>query len=911
MQSWNVASITVVPAAVAARRVLHELARSPGQEETLGRDASGTERRIEPRERPVLRRGEVSRLGFELTSFQRDAVDRADAILAARGGVLIADSVGLGKTYIALALIERCIASGAGTVLVTAPAALRSHWMRPLRRLAEAVHVPFMAANRAVEYVEIESAAVSGGMHPGGAGGAMARTESRTSAGSGWIRFLPHTALVYARDPLASCAPDLVVVDESHAFRNARTQRARTLAHMCRHGRVVLLSATPINNSLSDMYVQLRFFLGDGALADIGIPDLRSTFRSSPAGARDPDVARAVRAVAVRRTRAYVVAHYGMDPMLRFPRRAPPVPVLYESDRTAEALDMLGNLDLVPFRFRPAGRISSLHGGPELVRYVLLKRLESGSAAFRASTRRLVRFLEAFERAALDGRLLSARDHRSGGGLDGDQLQLEPLVLSDWPPGLAVEPWIDSVRADLERLRALDGAVRTDPDAKIRKLESLLDGPLAGVKVLVFTEFRETARQLSATFARRPGVARIDGSGAWLASGRASRAAVIAAFSPVSSGSRLPREHERVDVLIATDVLSEGLDLQDAGVVVSYDLPWNPVRLIQRIGRIDRLGSRHDVIRTYNFVPDGALESVLGLLDRIEAKLSAIRHGLGPGDSLSSLSFIGRDTAAGATHRSRRRPHLSDPVERERALSSPAAELPGGTARVVAALSRGDPDLFDAIEREHELTVDGLEPGRDPVLLPEDDPIGAVAVHAGIRTPRFVLCTLRRKGLGFVQCDHDGRIITDGADPVALIESFVSESLSIGSGGETVFDREALAHVLPACVEGPDRASGGRAVVGIVRRLSRLALAVPGGLDAEGCARLDRILRYLGRGLRRGIEAELERLVAPAGRPVFDEILDGVERVLDRPGGPGAPTPRIRLVAAFDLRPPSPPPDRR
>jgi hypothetical protein len=126
-----------------------------------------------------------------------------------------------------------------------------------------------------------------------------------------------------------------------------------------------------------------------------------------------------------------------------------------------------------------------------------------------------------------------------------------------------------------------------------------------------------------------------------------------------------------------------------------------------------------------------------------------------------------------------------------------------------------------------------------------------------------------------------------------------------------VFDREALAHVLPACVEGPDRASGGRAVVGIVRRLSRLALAVPGGLDAEGCARLDRILRYLGRGLRRGIEAELERLVAPAGRPVFDEILDGVERVLDRPGGPGAPTPRIRLVAAFDLRPPSPPPDRR
>jgi hypothetical protein len=738
------------------------------------------------------------------------------------------------------------------------------------------------------------------------------------------MTFRSHTALAIDGEAALAEIPDLIVVDESHAFRNPHTQRARVLARVCGRGHVVLISATPINNSLMDLHAQLCLFLGDGALADIGVPDLRSTFRSARESARDPKLGRAIAAVTVRRTRAVLMARYRDDPMLRFPERAPPVPVIHDPGGTADAIDVIGRLELKPFLLRPGGkRVRVAASGPELLRYILLKRLESGSAAFRRTVRSLLQFLVAFDGAAMTKLLLTAREHRAGGS-GGDQLMLEPLLLGPWPVQLPLDEWSRSVRNDVARLRSIESVLEREEDSKVHALAQLLDGPLAGTKVLVFTEFRETAAQLHRALRNRPGIARIDGGGAWVASGRASRAAVIAAFAPHSNGSAAPSERDRIDVLISTDVLSEGLDLQDAGVVVSYDLPWNPVRLIQRIGRIDRLGSRHSVIRTYCFVPGPALDAMLGLLGRIDSKLAQIRQGLGPGDSLNGLSLASRsprkdhrsratmrltdttrvqeqvnERSAASTQSSRRlMHHAGRNADRRRALSG----LQTSTAAVTAAILRSEPGLFDAIEREYDQAtpLDGtatpcnMEPpperdafedrfewivARGPAAVAlTEPPFGAVVCDAAIRASHFVLCAVQGNRLRFARRDRDGQRIVhdtrvldflhDLLDPpgksAAVRPSMDGVSLSLpglaADAGQT-FDYAGFVRALEACHTDPERAAEGKAVRRIARRIARLAAAVPGGLDTSACGRVDAILRQLRGGRRRGVELRLDTIV--------------------------------------------------
>ena len=958
MERIECGSIRIVSPTVAAHRVLSLLGREADHE----RDRSDRWTRLRA-------------AGFELSAFQQDAVERAEEILTARGGVLIADSVGLGKTFVALGLIDRCVARSARTVVVTAPAALRSHWLRPLRRLAAVSGLTFhpkVHRSRGIRSAGAESGSAES--RPG------ARGVDGVPPKPGSMVFRSHTALAIDGETGSGEMPDLIVVDESHAFRNPNTQRARALARLCGRGHVVLISATPINNSLLDLHAQLRLFLGDGALADIGVPDLRSTFRSAREGTRDPKLGRAIAAVTVRRTRAVLMARYRDDPMLRFPERAPPVPVIHDAGGTADAIDAIGHLELRPFLLRPTGkRVKVIASGPELLRYILLKRLESGSAAFRRTVQNLVQFLIAFEGAAAARLLLTAREHRAGGS-DGDQLMLEPLLLGPWPAQLPLVAWCQSVRNDVARLRSLESALAGEEDSKVRALAQLLDGPLAGRKVLVFTEFRETAAQLHRALRHRPGIARIDGGGAWVASGRASRVAVIAAFSPQSSGSPPPSERERIDVLISTDVLSEGLDLQDAGVVVSYDLPWNPVRLIQRIGRIDRLGSRHSVIRTYCFVPGSALDAMLGLLGRIDSKLAQIRQGLGPGDSLKGLSTLAsrnslkdppsrailrrtdrtrplgeqqNERSAVSTGRSGRAMHdAGRNADRGSALSG----LQPSAAAVTAAILRGEPGLFDAIEREHDQAKtpsngsasrcdiaqarereDALEDRFEWIVARKhasvdalaESPVGAVARHPTVRASHFLLCVARGNNLRFARRDREGQRVVHDTRAVDLLGALLDRPGKSGAvrpaidgigrslpglaadAGQT-FDYAGLVRAFEACNADPEQAVEGRTVRRIARRIARLAAAVPGGLDASACGRVDAILRELRGGHRRGLEMRLDTIVRdttsgaprspkvlPAG--AFYELLARIEAALA--DSETASLPGERLVAAFDLRP--------
>jgi hypothetical protein len=455
-----------------------------------------------------------------------------------------------------------------------------------------------------------------------------------------------------AFDPVALRGADLVLVDEAHNFRNPATRRYRNLADLLRHTKVALLTATPINNTILDLQHLIDLFAAPGAFRHLGIADYRQAFRR--AAADDADLRTVISACVVRRTRRFLRAHYGpvrvRDPRsdrqieLRFPKRLPPVPVEYDLAGTYG--DLLTGLEgwLEDLHFHTvepaAGDTAGAEPGTcpgELLKIIMLKRLESSTEALRSTVVQQLAWSNTALRAIDAGRILTRPDYRAGfqGPADdpGSQLALFQLML----PAPSIEPCrIAELRRSLEHdarvlARIRDALVAVGPggDRKLHRLIELLDGPLAGKKLLLFTEFRDTARYLHHQLRLRPHIGQIDSGGARLGTERAARSEVIGRFAPRSNGLPEPPERERVDLLVATDVLSEGLNLQDASVVVSYDLPWNPVRLMQRVGRVDRLGALSEHVELHHFIPAHDLDRLLGLMTRLRGKVTTISATLG------------------------------------------------------------------------------------------------------------------------------------------------------------------------------------------------------------------------------------------------------------------------------------------
>lgn len=501
---------------------------------------------------------------LNLTDFQHEGVRIARQILARRGGVLIADSVGLGKTFLGLGLIDLALQEDA-KVLVTVPASLRKMWRTELTRIDP---------NRSV-------------------------------------RLASHTEIAMGKlDPALEL--DFIVVDEAHAFRNPHTRRYTSLRRLTRAAQVALLTATPVNNSLSDLYFLLRLFCSDGAFRDLGVGSLKAAIEE------ERDIDRVLRAVMVRRTRTEVRAVSTSS--LSFPRHVLLRAVQYD-------------MPIHPGRLREylAGLtfpVVAAGGGAEVLRFALLKRLESSLAAIRMSLRRRIRFYEALERALPSGASISPAAFRALHIEDelSQQLVLDEMVFDQCARHApAVQR---AVVQELATLRALQAELRDVPDHKLTQLHGLLR-ERRGSKTIVFTEFRDTARYLWQQLRRTHAVGMIDGSGARLGDSKSSRRVVVERFAPVANGGGPIHPREAVNVLIATDVLAEGMNLQDADAVVSYDLPWNPVRLIQRSGRVDRIGSPHERVTVYNFIPDRKFDAFIGLARTIRTKVELVRSTIG------------------------------------------------------------------------------------------------------------------------------------------------------------------------------------------------------------------------------------------------------------------------------------------
>lgn len=512
-----------------------------------------------------------------LAPHQIRAFTRITALLRRFGGAMLADAVGSGKSFIALAAAQ---AVPAPLVLVV-PAVLVAQWRALLDRLSVRAQV---------------------------------LTHERLSRD----RHNSHATLR---------AGAFVVVDEAHHYRNPETRRYQALARLVVGCRVLLVSATPVHNRMADLIHLLRLFLRDDALVGFGLPSLAVAARETDTGSA---VHSAVSRLVVARSRRRVMSGWSG---MRFPHRAAGLVIRAATTEVRILSALTEGIQAL----RPPGA-APLH------RLTLLRRLASSLAALRQSLRRY----EAFRTMAADAeqahRRLTPGEFRRLFRMEDDadlQLAFLPLLLE---PGAAVgdDP------GDLALVRRLLELTKSGKDAKADALANHLAAN--GRKTIVFIGAAATVQHLRRTLPRGLRIGAVTGSAGWLGPNRVSRFDVLAAFAPLALGVAPPPARASVDVLLATDLLGEGLNLQDAARVIHYDLPWSPARLAQRVGRIERVASRHDEIETVTFIPVEPLATALDLEARLAAKVKyQLRSGaaqvetpLGGGDADAPLDWCDR-----------------------------------------------------------------------------------------------------------------------------------------------------------------------------------------------------------------------------------------------------------------------------
>lgn len=564
----------------------------------------------------------------ELAPFQDDGFRRALAIVRKRRGVVYADGVGTGKTEIGLAFVEEYAVRRGQHVLLVVPAQLRDHWQDRLHRTRLPAQV--------VSYQEF---AADPQLADAGAFGIA----------SGGRRAPGRSGLANDKD-----AYRLIVFDEAHALRNPSTTWYRALSRLLggEPKDLVLLTATPINNGLWDLYhLVMAFARHDRAFESSGIPSLGGLFARAGANQRNaenlnPDVLfELADMVSVRRDRGFIVREY---PGAVFPDGTPvtfPEPRLtterYDLDAAgpglatyvAERIDALRMARYCPSRYHRTRALEKREAVlSALLRSGALKRLESCWHACLLTVERMLTAHRAFLAAWDAGWVPGPESLRAAGG-EPDESALAQWVdddleeSGDKESALDYDPsFRDHVEHDavlLEEIRNRLAALRPEDDPKLALLRRVLERS-PSKKVAVFTTFADTVRYLDAHLPQPvAGRSRITVVGA--ETNPDQRTAMLSRFCPdtvVRPGFQ-PPEGE-VDLLLSNDVLSEGQNLQQAAAVVSYDMPWNPQRMVQRYGRVIRLKSPHAEVHLTTMLPEpGDLEVILKLERAIRRKIVA------------------------------------------------------------------------------------------------------------------------------------------------------------------------------------------------------------------------------------------------------------------------------------------------
>ena len=665
---------------------------------------------------------------IHLTSFQTDGLWRARRILAERNGVLIADEVGLGKTFLAGELIREATMERRQRVLVITPATLRDG---PWRAFRSQYNLP-------MELVSYEELMADSRLNP---------------SNNARIKLDARDINDYA----------MIVIDEAHNLRNPSTQRAEALRRLLAGSppkQLVLLTATPVNNSLWDLYHQISYFLrNDAAFADIGIPSMRDHF--ARAMALKPDdltpehLFDVLDAVAVRRTRSFVKNYYpndtvpidGREHVISFP--TPRVlkvtydfdavlpgffnrvahALLHDDARAIELADDQQTLTLaryVPSRYRkgeePEKYEVQLAG---LLRSGTLKRFESSPHAFARTCERMAKNHDAFLALLQHGRVATGDELADWISTDSDDLdaadkhQDHHIGLSQDATKYDIEELTQDVTADRDLLRSFASTANSISQSRDPNLAQLVeeladiaaDASLTGIghgnicdrrKVLIFTYYADTVDWIYEYLVEvvenderlsdyRGRIASLSGS-----TGAVNKEMVIWGFAPRTTDAPEGSRDDLYDIVVTTDVLAEGVNLQQARHIINYDLPWNPMRLVQRHGRIDRIGSPHSEVFIRCVFPDTRLDDFLNLEDRLQMKIRQAAVSIGVGEVLPEQP--GRDITFSETR---------EEIERIRAQDSDLFER-GGTARGVLSGEEYRQQLRQAIEQGRREQIERL-----------------------------------------------------------------------------------------------------------------------------------------------------------------------------------------------------------
>jgi len=551
-------------------------------------------------------------LEFKKFVYQEQAVLNAQKILEEYGGVFIADVVGLGKTYISAMLTQQL----EGRTLVIAPPVLLEKdspgsWPNVFSDFR--VHADFESLGKLDHLIR-------------------RGTEKYKN----------------------------IIIDEAHRFRTETNITYEKLAQICRGKRVILVTATPYNNSPKDILSQIKLFQKAKKSTIPNLSDLEKFFGRLDKRLKKLDRQRdfteylkvvrenakeirekVLKYLMVRRTRSEIIRYFVRDlaeQKLKFPEVGDPEPIFYELNEEEDII-FTRTIELIAQKFKYARYTPKLYykvkpTQPEelaernmgkFMKILLVKRLESSFYAFRNSIQRFITSYEYFLRELEKGNVYVSKKHinKIFELLENDDEEaIQRLIDEDKAEKHSAEKFKEDFKTDLEHdlallneIKKLWQNIKRDPKLISIKAKLSSRGILKKQKLIIFTESKETAvyleKHLNKVYPNQV-IAFTGGSSALV------RDKVIENFD---ARSRFQKDDYRI--LITTEVLSEGVNLHRSNVVINYDIPWNPTRLMQRVGRINRVDTKFDKIYSFNFFPTKQSNDQIKLKEAAEAKIHA------------------------------------------------------------------------------------------------------------------------------------------------------------------------------------------------------------------------------------------------------------------------------------------------
>lgn len=555
--------------------------------------------------------------GFVEYQYQKEAVIDAKKKLEAYNGVFISDVVGLGKTYICAMLAQQLY----GRKLIVCPPPLVEYWTET-----------FNEFNQAATVVSL-----------GKLDNVLEKDVSRY---------------------------DYIFVDEAHRFRNDNTDNYKKLHEICHGKKVILISATPLNNYSKDIASQLYLFQ-KRTNSNLPVKNIEKFFRNIKTRLKKFEkgsdeyidevkkVSEEIREeilqhVMVRRTRKDIIENYSDDVErqgLKFPELDTPRKLIYEFDTKTDELfneTLLGIKKMKYARYSPLTYLinptkaqKSLMVGQMnmegFMRSMLGKRLESSFYAFKNTLKRFKESYERFITMYEDGVIWISKKNISDYIDSGDEESLIDLFEQDkaqkFESNEFKEIFYNDLYNDLAILQKLNRKwenIKIDPKLNKFLTELTIDENLKSNKLIIFTEAEETSFYLNENLKKIYGESVVQYSSK---SSNALRKKIEENFDP-----KYKRQKDDIRILITTDVLAEGVNLHRANVVINYDLPWNPTKVMQRVGRINRVGSKFEKIYVYNFFPTSQGDNAINLEANIISKIQAFHSTLG--DDIKYLSEV-------------------------------------------------------------------------------------------------------------------------------------------------------------------------------------------------------------------------------------------------------------------------------